>query len=141
MKTEPETYSFKQLIKDGSTNWNGVRNFQARNFLREAKPGDFALIYHSGSERAVVGISKVVAAAYSDPDSEHPGDWVQIDLEPIQELKQPVSLGELKKDKRFSDMYLLRQSRLSVMPLSKKHYEEILKLSETLQTKVGAKSK
>jgi predicted RNA-binding protein with PUA-like domain len=126
MKTEPETFSFEQLVRDQKTFWNGVRNFQARNFLKQASVGDLVIIYHSGEERAAVGIAKVVREAYPDPDPEKPGDWVQIDVEAISQLPRPVTLSEIKEDPRFKDLLLIRQSRLSVMPVSQQHFELIL---------------
>src|SRR5277367_3917557 len=96
LKTEPGTYSFSQLLKDGKTNWNGVRNFQARNNLKAIKKGDIVLIYHSGDDKSVVGIAKVVREAYPDPDPSKKGDWVQVDLEPVEKLGKPVALAELK---------------------------------------------
>ena len=131
-KTEPETYNFSQLHKDKKTNWNGVRNFQARNFLRQAKEGDLALIYHSGEERAVVGIARVVRSAYPDPDNKKPGDWVQIDLQFDSKLKNPVSLKEIKTEKRLKDLLLIKQSRLSVMPVSSQDFKLILNMGEAV---------
>jgi predicted RNA-binding protein with PUA-like domain len=128
MKSEPSVYSFDQLIKDKKTNWNGVRNFQARNFLREVKSGDLALIYHSNEGKAVVGVAKVVREAYEDKDPDVPGDWVQIDLAPVKPLESPVTLEEIKKNSKLKDMLLVKQSRLSVMPVSKAHFELITKL-------------
>jgi predicted RNA-binding protein with PUA-like domain len=128
LKTEPETYSFQQLVKDQSTSWNGVRNFQARNHLKTICSGDIALIYHSGDEKSVVGIAQVIREAYPDPDPKKPGDWVQIGLKPVQSLVQPVKLAEIKLKASLSDMPLIKQSRLSVMPISKLHYETILKM-------------
>lgn len=131
LKTEPSTYSFSQLLKDKKTNWNGVRNFQARNNLRKIQKGDVALIYHSGDDKAVVGISRVIKEAYPDIDKENAGDWVQVDLEPAGELKQQVTLSEIKATKELSDIPLIRQSRLSVMPISKKHFDVICALGKT----------
>src|SRR4051812_11557433 len=96
LKSEPSTYSFDQLLKDKKTNWNGVRNYQARNFLKEAQVGDLALIYHSNEGKAVVGIAKVIKAAYPDLDKDAPGDWVQIDIAPVEKLETPVTLDALK---------------------------------------------
>ena len=127
-KTEPETYSFTQLLKDKKTNWDHVRNFQARNFLRQAAKGDLALIYHSGDEKAVVGVAEVVREAYPDPDPEKPGDWVQIDLKPVEPLAHPVSLKEIKSTSALANLPLIKQSRLSCMPISAAHYETLLKL-------------
>jgi predicted RNA-binding protein with PUA-like domain len=128
MKTEPGTYSFSQLLKDGKTNWSGVRNFQARNNLREIKRGDIVLIYHSGDDKSVVGVAKVVREAYPDPDPKKKGDWVQVDLEPVEKLGNPVPLGEIKGTRELKDMMLVRHSRLSVMPITGDHYKRILKL-------------
>jgi predicted RNA-binding protein with PUA-like domain len=128
MKTEPGTYSFAQLQKDGKTNWNGVRNFQARNNLRQIKKGDLVLIYHSGDDKSVVGIAKVIREAYPDPDPENEGDWVQVDLAPVEKLGQPVALSVIKGTPALKDLLLVRQSRLSVMPVSGDHYNRILKL-------------
>ncbi len=128
LKSEPETYSFQQLQKDKKTNWNGVRNFQARNFLRTIKQGDLTLIYHSGDEKAVVGIAKVVKEAYPDLDPKKPGDWVQVDLEPMKIFKRPVSLKEIKSEPALKDLLLIKQSRLSVMPVQPHHYKKIVEL-------------
>jgi predicted RNA-binding protein with PUA-like domain len=128
LKTEPETYSFAQLLKDKKTNWDHVRNFQARNFLRQVAKGDLALIYHSGDEKAVIGVAEVVREAYPDPDPETPGDWVQIDLKPVEPLAAPVSLKEIKSTASLSGMPLIKQSRLSCMPITHAHYETLLKL-------------
>lgn len=128
LKSEPSVYSFDQLVKDKKTNWNGIRNFQARNFLKEAKSGDLALIYHSNEGKAVVGVAKVVREAYEDKDKEMPGEWVQIDLAPVKKLHSPVSLEEIKKNPKLKDMLLVKQSRLSVMPVSAAHFDLITKL-------------
>lgn len=129
LKTEPFTYSFSQLQKDKVTNWNNIRNYQARNFMRQMKKGDLVIIYHSGDEKAVVGIARVVKEAYPDIDKENVGDWVQIDIESVEKLKNPITLSQLKSDKRFSDLLLIKQSRLSVMPISKDHFEIISKFN------------
>lgn len=128
LKTEPDTYSFEQLLKDRNTNWNGVRNFQARNFLRTAQVGDLALIYHSGDIKAVVGTARVVKAGYPDPDPETPGEWVQIDLQVDSPLPQPVSLKTLKATPELADLLLIRQSRLSVSPVTQAQHARILEL-------------
>lgn len=127
LKTEPETYSFDRLMKDKKTNWNDVRNFQARNYLRQAKKGDVAAIYHSGDGKCVVGFAEVVREAYPDIDPEG-GDWVQIDLKPIEALKAPVALAAIKTDSVLKDMPLVKQSRLSCMPITKAHFERLKKL-------------
>lgn len=131
LKTEPSTYSFQRLQKEGKTNWNGVRNFQARNHLRTIKKGDIAVIYHSGEERSAVGLARVVKEAYADPDPKKPGDWVQVDLEPIQPLPAPVALSTIKSTAALKDIPLIRLSRLSVMPITYRHFESLVKLSES----------
>jgi predicted RNA-binding protein with PUA-like domain len=128
LKSEPFVYSFDQLVRDKKTGWNGVRNFQARNFLKSAKKGDLALIYHSNEGKAVVGIAKVVKEAYPDVDPETPGEWVQIDIAPVEKLEHPVTLEDIKKNPKFKDILLVKQSRLSVMPVSKAHFDLIVKL-------------
>jgi predicted RNA-binding protein with PUA-like domain len=129
-KSEPETYSFAQLQKDGKTNWDHVRNFQARNFLRQVAKGDLALIYHSGDDKAVVGLAQVVREAYPDPDPEQKGDWVQIDLKPVEALAQPVTLKEIKSTAALATLPLIKQSRLSCMPITKAHFDTLLKLGQ-----------
>lgn len=130
LKTEPETYSFEQLQKDRKTPWNGVRNFQARNFLKEAKVGDQALIYHSGKDKAVVGIAEVTRTAFPDPDPKKPGDWVQIEIAPLRPFKRAVPLSELKTTPALKTLQLIRQSRLSVSPVSPEHFRLIVKLGD-----------
>lgn len=135
LKTEPETYSFEQLLKDKRTPWNGVRNFQARNFLKQMKKGDLALIYHSGDVRAAVGLAEVVKEFYPDTtpmkskDDERAGDWVQVDLKPLFAFKNPVSLKDIKANPTLQEIKLIKQSRLSVMPIIPEHQQELLKMS------------
>jgi predicted RNA-binding protein with PUA-like domain len=131
VKQEPEAYSWQTFLKDGKTAWTGVRNFQARNNLRAMKKGDLALFYHSVSEKQIVGIAKVHKEAYPDPTSEE-GDWVCVDLVPFKTLKEPVSLNVIKTDKLLKDMPLVRQSRLSVTPLSEVQYQRLLEISKTV---------
>lgn len=126
IKTEPETYSWNQFVKDGKTMWEGVRNYAARKNMRAMKAGDLALFYHSGEDKAVVGISKVVKEAYQDPTTKE--DWSVVDLVPAGALKKPVSLQEIKSEKRLSNIYLVRQGRLSVMPLEKEEFELIVSM-------------
>lgn len=136
LKSEPDVFSFAQLQKDKRTNWNGVRNFQARNFLKAARIGDLALIYHSNDDRAAVGIARVVREAYPDqaPDDDR-DDWVQIDVAPVEPLKRPVTLQEMKASGALKDLLLIKQSRLSVSPLTKTQYEFIVKLSSKAASK------
>lgn len=130
LKSEPETYSFSRLEKEKRTNWNEVRNFQARNFLKSVKENDIALIYHSGDEKAVVGIAKCIREGYPDIDKEDGKEWVQIDLAPVRALHSPVRLATIKTTPALKEIPLIRQSRLSVMPITKTHFETLLKLSE-----------
>lgn len=120
VKTEPEAYSFAQLQKDKSTAWTGVRNYAARIFLRSMKKGDEVFIYHSVSEKAVVGLATVAKAAYPDPtvEAEEKGEWVCIDLKVGKALPRPVPLEEIKAHRDLKSLPLIRQSRLSVMPVS-----------------------
>ena len=127
VKSEPETYGWGDLVKDGRTTWDGVRNFQARNNLQQMQPGDLVLFYHSVSEKAVVGIAKVDKAAYPDPSADDP-KWVAVDLVPFRDFKEPVTLEQIKKDKRLENIALLRQSRLSVMPLTGEEFDVLLAL-------------
>jgi predicted RNA-binding protein with PUA-like domain len=128
LKTEPSTYSFETLLREGSTNWDQIRNYQARNFLREIRKGDLALIYHSGDEKAVVGIAEITREAYPDPDPDG-GDWVQVDLKKVQRLSRPVPLAELKAEPRLKNLLLIKQSRLSAMPVTQAEYECIVSLA------------
>ena len=127
VKSEPETFSWADLVKDGKTMWDGVRNYQARNNMQQMQPGDMVLFYHSVSEKAVVGIAKVDKAAYPDPTAED-GKWVVVDLIPYRDFKEPVTLEQIKQDKRLENIALLRQSRLSVMPLKAEEFDVLLAL-------------
>jgi len=128
VKQEPSAYSWGNLVKDGRTAWTGVRNFQARNHLRNMKRGDAVLFYHSGSEKQVAGVAKVTREAYPDPTATE-GDWSCVDLEPAQQLNDPVPLKAIKAHAELAGMPLIRQSRLSVMPLSKREFDLILALA------------
>src|SRR5438105_2437031 len=125
VKSEPEAYSWSDLVKDGRTAWTGVRNFQARNNLRAMKPGDFVLFYHSVSDKQVVGLARVAKAAYPDPTADE-GDWSSVDLAPVKPLKKPVSLETVKADKALKDLPLVRHSRLSVTPVEEKLFARLL---------------
>ncbi|MFD1187540.1 EVE domain-containing protein [Pontibacter rugosus] len=128
VKSEPETYSWARLVKEGRTMWDGVRNYQARNNMQQMQPGDMVLFYHSVSEKAIVGIAKVDKAAYPDPTAEEQGKWVVVDLVPYRDFKDPVTLQQVKQDQRLQDIALLRQSRLSVMPLKAEEFDILLAL-------------
>lgn len=125
VKQEPETYSWDDFVKDGKTDWTGVRNYQARNNLREMKNGDRVLFYHSGKDKAVVGLAEVVKSQYPDPTADDV-QWVAVDLKPVKAFKNPVPLAAIRYDKRLSDLPLIRQSQLSVMPLTKDEFDVIV---------------
>jgi predicted RNA-binding protein with PUA-like domain len=127
VKQEPETYSWNDFTKDGVTDWSGVRNYQARNNLREMQTGERVLFYHSGKDKAVVGIAEVARNAYPDPTADDP-QWVAVDLKAVKALKTPVPLAAIRYDKRLSQLPLIRQSQLSVMPLTKDEFEVIVAL-------------
>jgi predicted RNA-binding protein with PUA-like domain len=128
VKQEPSSYSWSDLIAEGGTSWTGVRNYTARNNLRKMGKGDEVLFYHSGEEKAVVGIAKVVRTAYRDSTAKE-GDWSTIDLAPIKPLRRPVTLREIKGNPRLKGIPLVRQSRLSVMPLDEPAFREIVNMS------------
>ena len=125
VKSEPEAYSWADLVKDGKTSWTGVRNYQARNNLGQMKKDDLVLFYHSVSEKAVVGIARVAQEAYPDSTSDD-ARWVAVDLAPENSFKKEVTLDQIKKDSRLENISLLKQSRLSVMPLKPEEFELIL---------------
>src|SRR5688500_14439628 len=127
VKTEPDTYSWDDLVKDKKTTWDGVRNFQARSHLKAMKKGDIVFFYHTGDEKSIIGTSKVLKEAYPDPKDK---DWVVIDLAPEKKLKKAISLSQIKADKRLSDMVLVRASRLSVQPVKPGEFDLIMSLSE-----------
>lgn len=128
VKQEPADYPWAQLVADGGTAWTGVRNFAARNHLRGMQPGDEVLYYHSGAEPAVVGLARVRRAAYPDPTAAE-GDWSAVDLEPVRALPRPVSLATIKTDAALQDLALVRQSRLSVMPVGAAERARLLELA------------
>jgi predicted RNA-binding protein with PUA-like domain len=127
VKQEPEAYSWDDFVKDGATDWTGVRNFQARNNLKAMKIGDKVLFYHSVSGKEVVGIAEVSKASFPDPADKQ---WVAVELKPVKPLKKPVSLAQIKANLALANIKLIRQSQLSVMPLSKDEYDEILSMSK-----------
>jgi len=129
VKSEASTYSWSKLVTDGRTAWDGVRNFQARNNLAAMRTGDSVLFYHSVDDKEVVGIARVVGEAYPDKTSEEDG-WVAVDLEADEALANPVSLEQIKTDSRLRDIALVRQGRLSVMPVTPDEYRAILSLSK-----------
>jgi predicted RNA-binding protein with PUA-like domain len=124
MKSEPSSYSWEQLVKDGRTNWNGVRNAQASNNLKAMKKGDRAFFYHSNEGLAIVGIAEIVREFYPDP-SDKTGRFGMVDVAPVMPLKTPITLAAIKSDPQFQDFALVRLSRLSVMPVSAAHWKQI----------------
>jgi predicted RNA-binding protein with PUA-like domain len=129
VKSEPGAYSWEDFVRLGRDHWDGVRNYQARNNMKLMKEGDEVLFYHSVNEKQVVGIAKVVKEFYQDPTTDDER-WVVVDLVPVRKLEKPVTLAEIKADKSLSDFALIRNSRLSVMPVDKNHYQTILKMSK-----------
>lgn len=127
VKSEPHKYSWEKFNKDGRTFWDGVRNYQARNNLREMKEGDLVLFYHSNEGKCVMGIAKVVKESYQDPTTEDK-NWVVVDLQPVETLKHPVTLEQVKADDRLKDIGLVRQGRLSVMALKREEFDRIIEL-------------
>ena len=130
VKSEPEAYAWATFVKDQRTAWTGVRNFQARNNLRAMKRGDLVFFYHSVSDKQIVGIARVEQEAYVDKTAEE-GDWSCVDLVPVKPLVEPVTLAQIKADKALADMPLLKQSRISVTPLSASHFNRVLTLGKT----------
>lgn len=129
VKSEPDKYSWEKFNEEGSTFWDGVRNFQARNNLKLMNKGDLVLFYHSNKGKAVVGIAKVVKEAYQDPTSDDK-NWVAVNLAPVEALQKPVTLELIKADERLKDIGLVRQGRLSVVALKAEEFDRILELSK-----------
>ena len=127
VKQEPTAYSWDDLVKDGATDWTGVRNYTARNHLSEMKKGDKVYFYHSVVGKEVVGIAQVSREAFPDPTDEK---WIAVEIKPVKALKKPVGLDKIKANKALANIYLVKQSRFSVMPLTKDEFEEILSMSK-----------
>ena len=130
VKQEPESYSWSDFLKEGRATWTGVRNFQARNNLRAMRQGDLVLFYHSGDEKQVVGVACVEKEHYPDPTATE-GDWSAVDLEPVKPLAGSVTLAAIKSDRALKEILLMRNSRLSVSPLTENQFRQILKLGQT----------
>ena len=128
LKSEPSAYSWDRLVKDGRTHWNGVRNFQAANNLKAMKTGDRAFFYHSGEGLAIVGIAEIVKEAYPDPTDKE-GRFVMVDVKPVAPVKTPVTLAAIKAEKKLADFALVRQSRLSVVPVSAEEWRILCKMA------------
>jgi len=127
VKTEPETFSWDDLVRDKKTVWDGVRNFQARSNLKAMKSGDVVFIYHTGDEKSVIGLAKIVKEAYPDPKDK---DWVVVEISADKKLKKPVSLTQIKSTKKLSNMVLVKASRLSVQPVREDEFKLVIELSE-----------
>ncbi len=130
IKSEPSKYAWVQLERDGRTMWEGVRNFEARNNLRAMKVGDTCLFYHSNEGKEVVGIAKVVKEAYPDPTAPDE-DWSVVEVAPVKSMREAVSLEAIKSEPALADVHLLKRSRLSVVPVSKEHFDKILSMGRT----------
>lgn len=128
IKSEPSAYSWDQLVKDKKTSWTGVRNFQAQINLKAMKVGDRCFFYHSGEGKEIVGIAEVVKAAYPDATDKE-GKSVTVDVKAVEPVKTPVTLAAIKADPKFKEMKLVRQSRLSVSPVSDEHWKLLLKMA------------
>ena len=134
LKSEPKAWSWDNQVKEGASMWDGVRNYQARNNLKEMRKNDLCFFYHSVTERSVVGIVKVVKEHYPDP-TDKTGRFVVVDVKAIKKLENPVSLDQIKENKKLKNIALIKQSRLSVMPIQIKEWEEIIKLSLSINKK------
>lgn len=127
LRSEPDVYGWDDLIKEGATEWNGVRNYTARNFLKEMEPGDLALFYHSNTEKAAVGIMEITRTWQPDGDD---GKWASVAVKPVRKLAKPVTLAMLKAEPRLAKLEVLRQSRLSVTPVREDEWAVILELGD-----------
>lgn len=130
VKQEPSKYSWEQFVKDKQTYWDGVRNYQARNNLQAMSKGDLVFFYHSVVGKEIKGIAQITREHYPDPTADDPA-WVVVDLKPIKSMKSPVTLEQIKSNSKLSNMALLKQSRLSVMPLTQTEFKIILKMGKT----------
>jgi predicted RNA-binding protein with PUA-like domain len=132
VKQEPSSYSWETFVKERGTAWSGVRSYPARNHLRAMAKGDLVFFYHSGDSKEVVGLARVSKEAYADPTAEAgEGEWSAVDLEPVEPLRRPVSLHEIKTDKVLKEMPFVRQSRLSVSPLTPEQFRRLSELART----------
>lgn len=129
MKSEPDVFSYDDLVNKKREHWDGVRNYTARNNMRAMKKGDIALFYHSNIDKAVVGIMKIVKEAYQDPTTEETA-WVCVDVAPKEKLKNPVSLVSIKSNPKLANMKLIKQGRLSISDITKEEFDEILNMSK-----------
>jgi predicted RNA-binding protein with PUA-like domain len=128
LRSEPDAYGWDRLVRDGATEWDGVRNYTARNFLKEMQPGDRAIFYHSNTEKAAVGIMEITRAWRPDGDK---GEWASIAVKPVEKLPRPVTLAEMKAEPRLAKLEMLRQSRLSVTPVRDEEWAAIMEMAGT----------
>jgi predicted RNA-binding protein with PUA-like domain len=126
LRSEPDAYSWDDLIRDGATEWNGVRNYTARNFLKDMQPGDRAFFYHSNTEKAVVGVMEITRAWQPDGDD---GKWASVAVKPVEKLNKPVPLPDIKAEPRLKELEMLRQSRLSVTPVRDPEWAVLLEMA------------
>lgn len=131
MKTEPGNYSWDDLVKDTRTFWDGVRNYQARNHMKNMKIGDLVLYYHSVDQKSVVGIARIVKEFYQDPSTED-DRWVAVDIVPEYPLKKSITLSDIKSEPRLKDMVLVHNMRLSVQPVTREEFDIVIEMSETI---------
>ena len=130
VKSEPNKYSWDDLVRDGSTYWDGVRNYMARNNLQAMKKGDLALYYHSNEGKEVVGVARVIRESYPDPTTDDER-WVVVDVEPVKAFVAPVTLAQVREDPELQEIAMLRYNRLSVVPITRPEFRHILKLGRT----------
>ncbi|MBX3300285.1 MAG: EVE domain-containing protein [Acidobacteria bacterium] len=129
VKQEPDAYSWDDFVAEGQTDWTGVRNYQARNNLREMKKGDKVLFYHSNIGKEVVGIAKVTKPAFQDPTTDD-DRWVAVEIAPVKKLKKPVGLADIKANLALANLGLIKQSQLSVIAVTKDEFDEILSMAQ-----------
>ena len=127
LRSEPDAYSWDDLVRDGATEWNGVRNYTARNFLKEMQPGDYAIFYHSNTEKAAVGVMEMTRAWQPDGDD---GKWASVAVKPVEKLAKPVTLADIKAEPRLAQIEVLRQSRLSVTPVRDAEWAVLLEMAK-----------
>ncbi len=137
IKSEPYKYAWSELVADGSTFWDGVRNYEARNNLRAMKLGDLCLYYHSNKGKEVVGVARVCAESYPDPTTEDER-WLVVDVEPVVELKEPVTLAAIKSEPTLAEMALVRRGRLSVVPVDRLEFQRVLSMGKTKLPRAAA---
>lgn len=140
MKSEPNKYSWDMLVKDGSTYWDGVRNYEARNNLQAMKVGDLALYYHSNVGKEVVGVTRIIKESYQDPTTQD-DRWVVVEIEPVVECAQPVTLADIRTEPALADISLVKRGRISVVPVERLEFQKILRMAKTVLPAAGAAKK